>query len=261
LSAQLNGVTLLVLSLLIVYGAIRHLIAPAHVAGWPVLAVAVAGIGVNLVIARGLGGHAPHQHHPSHPPHRHAHDGPAHEQPSRGDAHHGHSPAPRRSLNLEASYQHILTDLFGFLATAAAAAVILLTGFARADAIASLLIAAFMLHASVGVLRASMRVMMEAAPAGMDPEKIGVALAAWPGVAEVHDLHVWEVTSGFPAVSAHIVVDAGHDCHEIRRALAQLLAVDFRLAHSTLQVEHTRAEQPPLQIEVHASDGRRGVSS
>jgi cobalt-zinc-cadmium efflux system protein len=259
LSAQLNGVTLLVLSLLIVYGAIRHLTTPARVEGWPVLAVAVAGIAVNLVIARVLDGHPPHPGHPTHaghpphPGHQHGHDD--------HRAHAAHSPAQRRSLNVEATYQHILSDLFGFIATAAAAAVILLTGFARADAIASLLIAAFMLHACAGVLRASMRVMMEAAPAGMDPEQIGVALAAWPGVAEVHDLHIWEVTSGFPAVSAHVVVDAGYDCHEIRRALARALAGDFGLTHSTLQVEHARAKQPPLQIEVPAAPGQSGMRS
>ena len=130
---------------------------------------------------------------------------------------------------------------------------IIVTGFDRADAIASLLIAAVMLHAAYGLLRASVRVMMEAAPRGIDPDTIGRTLAAQPGVAEVHDLHIWEVTSGFPAISAHIVVDPGHDCHEVRRELSQLLKHDFGLSHSTLQVEHARAPQPPLQIEVTAA--------
>ncbi len=98
--------------------------------------------------------------------------------------------------------------------------------------------------------------MMEAAPEGTDPDTIGLAMAAQPGVAEVHDLHVWEVTSGFPALSAHVVVDAGHDCHEIRRALTAMLRDRFELAHSTLQVEHARAAQPPMQIEVVAHDNR-----
>ena len=93
--------------------------------------------------------------------------------------------------------------------------VILATGFDRADAIASLLIAALLLHASYGLLKASGRVFMEAAPAGLDPEEIGRVLAAQPGVVEVHDLHVWEVTSGFPALSAHVVVRAGDDCHAL----------------------------------------------
>lgn len=224
LSAHANGMTLLVLALLIVYGAISHLIAPPDVEGAPVLVVALAGVAVNLAATRMLGGHHAHTH---------EHAG--------------------RSLNVEGSYQHLLTDLFGFTMTAIAALVILLTGFHRADAIASLLIAAIMLWAAYRLLKASMRVMMEAAPAGVQPEAVGRRLASQPGVSEVHDLHVWEVTSGFPAVSAHIVVDAGRDCHELRRLLTRLLASEFGLDHSTLQVEHARPAQQPLQIEVAGS--------
>jgi cobalt-zinc-cadmium efflux system protein len=156
------------------------------------------------------------------------------------------------SLNVEGSYRHLLTDLFGFIATAIAAGVIIATGFRRADAIASLLIAALMLHSGWNLLRRSVMVIMEAAPAGIDPDKIGRTLAAQAGVSEVHDLHVWEVTTGFPSISAHIVVDAGHDCHEVRRALSRLLADEFDLPHSTLQVEHARAAQPPISIEIAA---------
>jgi cobalt-zinc-cadmium efflux system protein len=241
LSAQANGMTLLVLGLLIVYGAIRRLITPPDVHGWLVLIVALAGIVVNLAIVRILGGHG----------HAHAGGDHSHNADHDHDADHDHGHA--RSLNVEGSYRHILTDLFGFIATAIAAAVIIVTGFDRADAIASLLIAALMLHAAYGLLRASVRVMMEAAPEGIDPDEIGRTLAAQQGVAEVHDLHIWEVTSGFPAISAHIVVDAGHDCHEVRRALSKLLKDSFGLSHSTLQVEHARAQQAPMQIEVTAT--------
>jgi len=244
LSAQANGMTLLVLALVIVYGAVRHLISPLNVEGAPVLVVALVGIAVNLVITRILGGHG----------HTHKHTHPEHAAPA--DDHDHERDQPRRSLNVEGSYQHILTDLFGFTATAAAAIVILTTGFQRADAIASLLIAAVMLQASRGLLRASVRVMMEAAPAGIDPDAIGHVLAGQAGVTEVHDLHIWEVTSGFPALSAHVVVAAGHDCHEVRRALSRLLEDRFGLAHSTLQVEHARAAQPPLQIELTDTRGR-----
>jgi cobalt-zinc-cadmium efflux system protein len=250
LSANANGVTLLVLGLVIVYGAAEHLVRPAHTQGAPVLIVALAGIVVNLIITRVLGAHA-------HGPGGHAHDHAGHSHDHGGHAGHDHQPSRRkRSLNIEGSYQHILTDLFGFLATAIAAVVILATGFRRADAIASLLIASLMLHASYGLIKASVRVMMEAAPEGVEPDRIGRALAAQPGVAEVHDLHIWEVTSGFSAISAHIVVDAGHDCHEVRRALSTLLREQCGLAHSTLQVEHARAPQAPMQIELVAHDQR-----
>ena len=218
LSAQANGLTLLVLAGLIIYGAIVRLISPPEVAGGLVLVVALAGIPVNLLAVRILAGGS---------------DG-------------------ERSLNVEGSYRHILTDLYGFIATAIAAAVILATGFDRADAIASLFIAGLMLHAAYVLLKASGRVFMEAAPAGLDPEQIGNALAGQPGVVEVHDLHVWEVTSGFAALSAHVVVRAGDDCHELRRSLQQLLEERFHIHHTTLQVDH---EPAPLQIEVPAPPG------
>jgi cobalt-zinc-cadmium efflux system protein len=222
LSAQANGTTLAVLALVIIYEGIRRLVSPPAVSGGPVLAVALVGVLVNLAAARIL----------------------------RGDP-----DAGGRSLNVEGSYRHILTDLFGFVATAVAAAVILATGFRRADAIASLVIAALMLHAAYGLLLASGRVFMEAAPAGLDPEEIGRALASVPGVVEVHDLHVWEVTSGFPALSAHVVVRAGDDCHALRRALQRLLETQFDVRHTTLQVDHEAGPQPPLQIEARAEKG------
>jgi cobalt-zinc-cadmium efflux system protein len=218
LSAQANGVTLLVLALLIVYESIRRLVSPPAVHGSVVLVVALVGIAVNLLAARILAA---------------GHDG-------------------QRSLNLEGSYRHILTDLFGFIATAIAAVVILMTGFGRADAIASLLVAALMLHAAYGLLTASARVFMEAAPDGLDPDAIGRELASQPGVVQVHDLHVWEVTSGFPALSAHVVARAGDDCHELRRRLQELLGERFQIQHTTLQLDHEVATQPPLQIEVAA---------
>ena len=217
LSAQANGATLLVLALLIVYDAIVRLISPPAVHGATVLIVALVGIVVNLGVARILAG------------------------PSDGAT---------RSLNVEGSYRHILTDLYGFIATAVAAVIILTTGFARADPIASLLIAGLMLHASFRLLVASGRVIMEAAPAGLDPDQIGRVLAAQPGVVEVHDLHVWEVTSGFPALSAHVVVRAGDDCHDRRRTLQRLLGDRFGVEHTTLQVDHEAAPQAPLQIQV-----------
>jgi cobalt-zinc-cadmium efflux system protein len=205
-----------VLSVLIVIDAISRLVAPLHVNGGPVLVVALAGVVVNLVAARIL---------------------------ARGSG-------AQRSLNVEGSYRHVLTDLYGFIATAVAAVVILATGFDRADALASLLIAGLLMYAAYGLLVASGRVFMEAAPAGLDPEQIGRTLASQPGVVEVHDLHVWEVTTGFAALSAHVVVRAGDDCHELRRILQQLVTERYGLRHTTLQVDHEAAPQPPLQIEV-----------
>jgi cobalt-zinc-cadmium efflux system protein len=222
LSAQVNGLLLAVLAVLILYGAASRLVSPPVVHGTIVLVVALAGVVVNLVAARMLEGG------------------------------HGHE----RSLNVEGSYRHIVTDLFGFAATAAAATVIIVTGFDRADAIASALIALVMLYAAYGLLRDSTRVFMEAAPSGLEPEQIGQALAEQPGVVQVHDLHVWEVTSGFPALSAHVVVRAGDDCHERRRELQRVLEQRFGVTHTTLQVDHEGAPQAPLQIEVARTERR-----
>jgi cobalt-zinc-cadmium efflux system protein len=212
LSAQINGVTLLLLGALIVFEGIRRLIDPPDVEGGVVLAVALVGIPVNLAAARMIRG------------------------------------AERRSLNVEGALQHIVTDLFAFVATAIAGAVILATGFERADGIASLLIAAVMLRASFFLLRDSGRVFMEAAPPELDPEQIGEALAATPGVTQVHDLHVWEVTTGLPSISAHLIVGEDADCHQARWRAARLLADRFGVEHSTLQVEHEHGDEL-LEIE------------
>lgn len=213
LSAQFNGATLLVLGLFIVYEGIRRLFEPPSVEGGAVLVVAVGGIVVNVIAAWLL------------------------------------ASANRQSLNVEGAFRHILTDLAAFVGTAIAGAVILLTGFDRADGIASLIIAASMIWASWGLLRDSGRIFLEAAPRGLDPEEIGRALASQPGVYEVHDLHVWEVTSGFPALSAHVLVDDGADCHTLRLELEHQLGELFGLRHTTLQVDH-RHEDELLQVEV-----------
>ncbi len=202
LSAQANGVTLLVLAGVIIYSAVGRLISPARVSAWPMVAVALAGIAVNAAATLTLAG------------------------------------AGRGNMSVEGSFQHILTDLFAFIGTAAAGVVILLTGFDRADPIASLLVAALMLRSSYGLLRDSARIFLEAAPEGLDPQLIGRALVDQPHVVEVHDLHVWEVSSGFPALSAHVLVAADADCHAARRALESLLAERFELSHTTLQVDH-----------------------
>jgi cobalt-zinc-cadmium efflux system protein len=232
LSAQANALTMLVLAALILFGAIDHLLHPLRVHAWPVLVVALIGVVVNLALVRVLGGHNHGLGHDSHHDHDHDHDHATH------------------SLNISGSLTHIATDLFGFIVTAIAAGVILLSGFDRADAIVSVLISGVMVFGGWPLLRASVRVMMEAAPEGVDPVQIGNRLAAYPGVTEIHDLHIWEVTSGFPTISAHIVVAAGHDCHQVRADLAQMLEHEFNIPHSTLQAEHAPRPQAPLQIEI-----------
>lgn len=225
LSAQANGVTLLVLAGFISYEAVHRLFVPSHVHAGLVLTVALAGALVNLAAALTLAG------------------------------------ADRRSLNIEASFQHVLTDLYGFIGTAVAASVILATGFQRADSIVSLLIAGLMIRSGWGLVKASARVFLEAAPRDLDPQLIGRSLVEEPGVSEVHDLHVWEVTSGFPALSAHVLVGPDCDCHRARRAMEAMLHERFGLDHTTLQVDHVGGELLEIQPAAAASGSARSGGS
>jgi cobalt-zinc-cadmium efflux system protein len=169
--------------------------------------------------------------------------------------------AGRRSLNVEGSFQHVLVDLYAFIGTAIAAVVILATGFQRADPAVSLLIAALMIRSGYALVRASGRVFLEAAPEGLDPEEIGRALIAQAGVVEVHDLHVWEVTSGFPAMSAHVLVAAESDCHAARRDMEAMLHERFGVDHTTLQVDHAGSELIGIAPRARSSQAPRTSSS
>jgi cobalt-zinc-cadmium efflux system protein len=202
LSAQVNGASLLVLAGVIAWEALQRLGNPPDVDGAIVLVVGLAGAAVNVGAAWAL------------------------------------SRAERRSLNVEGARAHVLTDLYASLGAALAGLLVLTAGFERADVVVALLVAALMVRSGFSLLRQSTDVLLEAAPRGLDPDAIGNALAAHPGVTEVHDLHVWEVTSGFPALSAHVLVPADADCHARRVELERLLADRFGLEHTTLQVEH-----------------------
>jgi cobalt-zinc-cadmium efflux system protein len=160
--------------------------------------------------------------------------------------------ASRKSLNVRGAFTHVLTDLYAFIATAVAAALILVTGLTRADPVATLVVVALMLHAGAGLIRQSGRIFLEAAPAGLDLAELGSAMAARPCVAEVHDLHVWEITSGMPAASAHILVAAGQDCHGVRADLERLLA-GRGITHATLQVDHVTGDADDGHAGDHAS--------
>ena len=219
LSAQANGFTLLVLAGLVIYEGISRLVTPPQPQGLPILVIALAGVAVNLGATWQLSG------------------------------------ANRRSLNLEGAYQHVVTDLAAFVATAIAGAVILATGWVRADAVAALFVAVLMLRSAFGLLRDSGRVLLEAAPEGMSVEEIGRAIAAHPHVDSIHDLHVWEVSSGFTSLSAHVLVHPGDDCHAIRRELEHALRERFGIEHTTLQVDH-RDEERLLTISSAAASPR-----
>lgn len=202
LAAQVNGITLLLVGAWIVYSAIGRLVDPPQVRGGIVLVVASVGVVVNLLATRVL------------------------------------ARASRESLNVRGAFLHLVTDLAAFAGTAVAGALVLLTGWNRFDPLASLLVAGLAFWASFGLLRESTRVFLEGSPTDIDPEAVGRALIDEPQVVEAHDLHVWTVGSGFPAASAHVLVEPDADCHAIRRRLERVLAERFELTHTTLQVDH-----------------------
>jgi cobalt-zinc-cadmium efflux system protein len=220
LAAQANGITLGLIALWIVWSAVHRLIDPHDVRGGLVLVVATAGALVSLLASLVL------------------------------------ARASRESLNVRGAFLHVATDVAAFAASAVAGGLILATGWDRFDPIASLMVAALMLWSSAQLLRESTLIFLERAPSDVDPEAIGRALVAEEGVVEVHDLHVWTVTSGFPALSAHVLVEPGADCHAARRRLEHTLAERFGLTHTTLQVEH--AERAATPVELGEAVARRG---
>src|SRR5436190_14201576 len=220
LAAQANGITLGLLAVWIVWAAIHRLVDPHDVRGGFVLVVALAGALVSVVASMVL------------------------------------ARASRESLNVRGAFLHIATDVAAFGAAALAGGLILATGWNRLDPIASLVVAALMLWSSVQLLRESTAIFLERAPDDVDPEAIGRALVGERDVVEVHDLHVWTVTSGFPALSAHVLVEPAADCHAARRRLEHVLAERFGLRHTTLQVEH--AEKATTPIELGEAVARRG---
>ena len=202
LAALANGVALVAISIWIFVEALSRLQEPTEVLGVPMLAVATLGLAVNaagvLVLSR----------------------------------------SGRENLNVEGALRHVIADALGSVGAMAAAGVIILTGWRYADPLISIAIAILILASSWTLLRDSTNVLLEAAPRGLNAEEVGRKMVAADGVTEVHDLHIWTITSGFPALSAHVLVGQSEDCHARRRDLEDLLLREYGIEHTTLQVDH-----------------------
>ncbi len=205
LSGQANGITLILLALWFVIEAVRRLVDPPAVNGAVVTGVALAGVAVNAA-ATALATRAARQD---------------------GD-----------SLNLRGVVAHLLTDLYAFAATFAAGVIVVTTGWSRADAIASLVVAVVMSWTGWRLTHAAGRIFLEAAPTGVDPQGLGKDLAGVGGVAELHDLHVWQLGPGQAAMSAHVLVEPADDCHDVSRRLRERLLHRYGIGHVTLQTDH-----------------------
>jgi cobalt-zinc-cadmium efflux system protein len=202
LAALANGVTLVAISIWIFVEAFSRLREPPEILGGPMLAIAALGLLVNaagvIVLSR----------------------------------------SGSENLNMRGALRHVIADALGSIGTIAAALTIVLTGWRYADPLASVAIAALILASSWSLLRDSTNVLLEAAPRGVDVKEIGRKMVGAEGVEEVHDLHIWTITSGFPALSAHVLVGQSEDCHDRRRQLEDLLAREYGISHTTLQVDH-----------------------
>ena len=211
LAALFNGASLVAISIWIFVEAFSRFGDPPDVEGGLMLAIAVGGLLVNLIAVRIL---------------------------------HGRS---SQSLNVSAAMRHVIADLLGSVGVIVAAVLILTTGWEYADPVVGALIGVLVLASSWTILRDSTQILLEGSPAGTDVREVGQAMAAMPGVDEVHDLHVWTITSGFPALAAHVLVGRETDCHGVRRELELMLNQRFGLDHTTLQVDHVGGDL--LQIE------------
>jgi cobalt-zinc-cadmium efflux system protein len=220
LAAQANGITLGLVALWVVWSAAHRLADPEDVRGGLVLVVALAGVAVSLAASLVL------------------------------------ARASRESLNVRGAFLHVATDMLAFAAAALAGGLILATGWDRFDPIASLLVAALMLWSSWRLVRESTVIFMETS-GEIDPAEVTRALLAEDGVVDVHDLHVWTVTSGFPALSAHVLVGHDADCHAARARLEHVLSERFALEHTTLQVEHAPAGRLSSRVLPLLSQRRR----
>ena len=203
LAALANGVTLVAISIWIFVEAYRRIAEPPEILGGWMLIVAAAGLVVNFVGALVL-----------------SHSG-------------------GESLNLQGALRHVFADALGSAGAMTAAGIILLTGWRYADPLFSVLIGLLVLGSSWKLLSDSVNILLEQTPSGIDATEVGSRMAGVPGIKEVHDLHIWTITSGFPALSAHVLVGHDEDCHARRRDLEELLAHEYGIEHTTLQVDHT----------------------
>ena len=219
LAALANGVALVAVAIWIFWEAIRRLDDPPDVLGGWMLAVAVLGVGVNVAAGAVL-------------------------WRSRASG-----------LNLEAAFRHVVADLLGSAGVIAAALVILATGENVADPIVSMAIGVLIVASAWTVLRDSVQILLEGTPTGVDAREVARRIAAAEGVVNVHDLHIWTITSGFPALSAHVLVRPGDDCHAARRVIEHMLVQEFGIEHTTLQVDHATAGG---LVQLGAADARLG---
>lgn len=208
LAALLNGATLVAISIYIFVEAYQRFRQPPEVQGAVLMGIAVGGLLVNLaglyILNAGKG----------------------------------------ESLNVQGAWLHVLSDTLGSVGAIVAGALVWWLGWNLADPIISVVIGLLVIYSSWNLLKESVAVLMESSPKGIDVDAVRDAIAAVPGVREVHDLHVWSITSGVPSLSAHVVAENGRDYPELLQRVRQVLHEKFDIDHQTIQVEPQAFSEP-----------------
>ncbi len=212
LAAMVNGATLIAIAIYILFEAYHRFRDPREVIGPAMMAIAVGGLAVNLLGLWLLSA-------------------------GRDD-----------NLNVRGAWLHVLTDALGSVGAIAAGGLIWGFGWQWADPVASVLIALLVIYSSWRLLAEAVAVLMESAPHGIDVDEVRTAMAAIPGVLDVHDLHVWSITSGLDSLSAHVVIDDGHSHSELLTALRAMLDERFGIDHLTIQIEPVDFEERHIHV-------------
>jgi cobalt-zinc-cadmium efflux system protein len=217
LGALANGVLLLIVAVLIVVEALSRLGDPPDVAGWGVLVLGLVGLAGNVTATWVL------------------------------------ASGERADINLEGVLRHSAADALSSVGVIVAGVLVLAADWKAADPIASIVIAVLIAAGSWRLLKEPVDVLLEAAPAGTDVRAVGEAMAADPQVVEVHDLHVWTVTSGFPALSAHVLVERGAGRDDVLARMERMLESRFDIHHTTLQVVECADPEELIQLRRRSS--------
>lgn len=214
LAALTNALVLLLLTVYILYEAYQRFFEPPEVASVPMLIVAVVGLIVNLISMRIL------------------------------------AAGSKESLNLKGAYFEVLADMLGSIAVIASALIIMLTGWTLADPIIGVAIGLFIVPRTWALLTHAVNILLEGTPIGLDMPRLELTLKTVPGVIEVHDLHVWTITSGVDAMSAHLVVNDGADEQAALLIARTRLHEDFGIDHTTIQIETAATRTTEIRTQV-----------
>lgn len=201
LAALANSVLLVVISLAILVEAIQRFTQPPEVMSGPMLIVAVLGLLVNLLSMKLLGGH------------------------------------DQNSLNAKAAYLEVFSDMLASCAVIVAGLIIMFTGWYLVDPALSAILSIFIVQRTWGLLKESVDILMESAPKELDLNALSAAFLKVDGVMEVHDLHVWTITSGLLALSCHIILKENADGERVLEQVNEFIKQDYKISHSTIQIE------------------------